>query len=800
MIVKLNLDSESLKRGLVEHFEKVLFGLVVLFCLLLVYKAVAREGRLSWGPAELVAESEQAKVRIQDAHNINTKVPEVKILNVTTSKVVETPYVPPGGLVLRPGPPLDSGLARRGMPKLFPVRDLQVAGGHGKFAMSSEEEIQAPMLGDSMGMGPGSMMGQFKGQRWVVVTAVFDYKKQRDAYENVFQEASYRSPNDFPEFAYYYVERGEVDPANPSAEPKWVRLNTRNAIEATVYYWNAQMPEVVDPMFIPPPAPDGIEFAFPLGPLQDRMWGPEVAHAPEIPLFEPETAIAGGAMAGSTMYPGMGSMYPGMRGVMAKSARAGKKPSEKPGAEEAVVEEPEPASEAAKMREAWRKEAEKRLAALKAIQANRPDAPSAPGAAFGPAGASDSGSPMPYGPRMPRGPGSYGMMPGSGPGSTMGSMGPRRYPTPSRGMSSEDSYSGSGGSRRPRMGYGSEGYGDAAWMGEFQEPDVLLFRFFDFKVEQGKQYRYRVQLVLANPNYGVNPQYLERDDLGVQPFLNTAWSDPSPVVAVPRDSQALVVSAKGPSATLMLLHFNYQDGEVSFEEVAQIQRGQLLNARNRESSAAARPTMMDSMMPDSMSMGSMPMGSMPMSPYRAGRMTEEKQTVDYLTQVVFLDGAGGGSLPGKDKSLAEPSLAFFLDPNGNLLVRSELDDEAEVEIYKPPEGQRGPGVWAGPEGYPMYGPGSQMDDSYYAKKAKKGSDKGGSRGGSRYQSGPSSGMMPGGYGPSSKGSGSGPSSGYPMPKGSGSGSGRMPPGMMPGMMPSMDMDAGSGTGKRGSRR
>jgi|GEM_PF-1160170 len=745
MKLKVSLDPNSLKQGLIEHFEKVLFGLVVLCCLLLVYKAVAREGRLSWGPAELIADAKRAEARIQDAHTINTKVPDVKRFGdaVSLSKVPEDPYRLP---VLKPGSPLDPGLARRGMPKLFPVRDLQVAGGHGKFAMSDEEEIQTSMTGDVM--GGGAMMGQFKGQRWAVITALIDYKKQRDAYETVFQEAAHHSPNDWPQYVYYYVERAEVDPRSPSAEPTWQRLKTTDAMYVMTY-WNASFPEVVDPTFLPPPTPDGIELAFPLGPLQDRMWGTEVAHPPEIPLLEPETAMAGGPMAGTMMYPGMG-------GMVGKSARAGKR-SEKPGEEDAAAEEPEPGTAAAKARDAAKKAAERRIAARKALQANTPDAPSMPGGAVGAAGMGGMEETPGYRTRMPRGPSSpgYGPMSGAGPGRMMASP---RYPTASRGPSSEDSSYPYGGARRPGTGYGPEGYGDGTWMEELQEPDVLLFRFFDFKVEEGKQYRYRVQLVLANPNYGVNPQYLERDDLGVQPFLHTIPSDPSPVVAIPRDSQALVVSAKGPSATLMLVHFNYRDGEVSFEEFAQIQRGQLLNARNRESSGVVQPVMMDRM------------------PQFGAARTEEKETVDYLTDTVFLDGAGGGSLPGKDKTIAEPSFAFLLDPNGNLMVRSELDDKPEVEVYTPPAMPGGPGAWSGAEmPYSSYGPGSGLEDSPYSKRSRKGSDKGSSRGSSKYPSSSSYGpgpMSPG----SSMPKGSGPSSGKMPPGYPGSGSGRMPPG------------------------
>ena len=60
--------------------------------------------------------------------------------------------------------------------------------------------------------------------------------------------------------------------------------------------------------------------------------------------------------------------------------------------------------------------------------------------------------------------------------------------------------------------------------------DFWLLRFFDFSVEPGKRYKYRVRLVLADPNYGLPPQMLaplvlDRKDRKDHRFVEE-WSEP----------------------------------------------------------------------------------------------------------------------------------------------------------------------------------------------------------------------------------------------------------------------------------
>lgn len=71
----------------------------------------------------------------------------------------------------------------------------------------------------------------------------------------------------------------------------------------------------------------------------------------------------------------------------------------------------------------------------------------------------------------------------------------------------------------------------------------LLFRYLDFDVEPGNAYRYRVRLVVRNPNYQ-RPIAELVDPASAEGFTRTTpWSEPSNVVVVPQDEQVFVSAA-----------------------------------------------------------------------------------------------------------------------------------------------------------------------------------------------------------------------------------------------------------------
>ncbi|MGQ0637582.1 MAG: hypothetical protein ACT4QC_23485 [Planctomycetaceae bacterium] len=64
--------------------------------------------------------------------------------------------------------------------------------------------------------------------------------------------------------------------------------------------------------------------------------------------------------------------------------------------------------------------------------------------------------------------------------------------------------------------------------------DAILFRYFDFDVEPGECYRYRVKLVIRNPSF--EEEFVSNPDVAAgETRESQSWSPPSTPAAVPRD-------------------------------------------------------------------------------------------------------------------------------------------------------------------------------------------------------------------------------------------------------------------------
>ncbi|MEX0718807.1 MAG: hypothetical protein WD066_19600 [Planctomycetaceae bacterium] len=70
--------------------------------------------------------------------------------------------------------------------------------------------------------------------------------------------------------------------------------------------------------------------------------------------------------------------------------------------------------------------------------------------------------------------------------------------------------------------------------------NILLFRHFDFSVEPGKSYRYRVRVRVRNPNFGKPPEQVASPDVALGEFRFTPWSEATPPVTVPPDTEYFV--------------------------------------------------------------------------------------------------------------------------------------------------------------------------------------------------------------------------------------------------------------------
>ncbi len=265
------------------------------------------------------------------------------------------------------------------------------------------------------------------------------------------------------------------------------------------------------------------------------------------------------------------------------------------------------------------------------------------------------------------------------------------------GMGSVGAEMGSGMGMEMAM-MGSGGYGMTGPRRDI--PEYQLFRFFDFSVQPGRYYQYRVRLRLANPNRGLPVQHLEDEKLAEPMFIETPWSVETKIVSVPFDSRVLVgpvsvpanVNAE-PGADLGTVFFNAEDGEEVAEKFAPIRRGMLMNFFDRDvkkEKPQASPFGMGSSelavsVDDPYSMYG-PVGSGSMDP-RAKKPEKEEppKKVSYVTEMLVLDFDGGDLLPGTDRNLKAPGRILLMDPAGNLVLDDELTDQEEWVKFFPPE-------------------------------------------------------------------------------------------------------------------
>jgi hypothetical protein len=207
-----------------------------------------------------------------------------------------------------------------------------------------------------------------------------------------------------------------------------------------------------------------------------------------------------------------------------------------------------------------------------------------------------------------------------------------------------------------------------------RQADVTLFRFVEFTVEPGKRYRYRVQLRLSNPNYDVTERYLKNPESAKKKSLYTPWSEPTPLVTVPRDVEVFAgtvvkPSTKEPSMKAMVTKLDRQHGlKLVADET--FQRGGIINIRKKVE-----------------------------IPPLSGNGEPDKIDALLNSDSVIVDIEGGKPLKGS-RSLTEPGEMVILQPDGSLVVRDELDDESSYKENLPPEAPKSTAEGGGLPGDP----------------------------------------------------------------------------------------------------
>lgn len=201
-------------------------------------------------------------------------------------------------------------------------------------------------------------------------------------------------------------------------------------------------------------------------------------------------------------------------------------------------------------------------------------------------------------------------------------------------------------------------------------PHVLL-RLFDYTVQPGRKYRYRVTLALVNPNTGVPPQYLENPESATASELSSQPTDPTAVVTIPDGHDLIAGPVDGgtrytePSAKILVTAIDARAGLKAATEL-EVRRG-----------AVANTGPVDIKVPH-------PLDNTPQELNRS-----------FESNIMVLDIHGGKDVTRRkhDPPLTSPGEILILDPSGNMTVRSEIDDReqfAKLVIRAEPEKKPAP--------------------------------------------------------------------------------------------------------------
>jgi hypothetical protein len=545
---KSKLDQAAIQQFFIDHTEKIVMGVLGLAFCYLAYDAVVRP-RYAKRPSDLKTLIASATQRIDQGPGEMDQPAKKLIVEPFAAqaeearKLVVPPAVKP--LMINPVSPRRP----RGMPNALAARNLIATPGKGALNLNGKQE----------------------GKHWIVVTGLVPVKEQKALYDSEFSGCAEQSPElDRPNYGGYFVQRVEVDPANPTT-PDWSKakfIDARFTMADLQAKWGTTFPELVDDEFV---LPNVLTFALP--PVVDLTWGAEIAHMPEIPLSKNKLA----AMAQAQVAPGANMLPIGPPQGRIRGPRGGGRVGE--------------------------------------------------GVA----------------------PGGMGGMPGPAPATPRGG----RMTPPSRPL-------------------GQEGTAEVA---QADEPNYLLLRFFDFEVDPGKTYRYRVFLMLFNPNRGIDAKNLsqptfksldyigqipEKQKLDEQNYVAWAepdtkyadWSSPTPIVTVGGDNELLagkVEIQRGnpePKGELTVARWIMKTGEKLHTAVSAL-RGKFID-----------------LPPD-----------------------RHNPDIDFSTKDTVVDLNGGEQLSRTDKDLTVPGEVLVMTPAGNLVICSELKDEEEVEKLTKPAKQ-----------------------------------------------------------------------------------------------------------------
>jgi hypothetical protein len=205
--------------------------------------------------------------------------------------------------------------------------------------------------------------------------------------------------------------------------------------------------------------------------------------------------------------------------------------------------------------------------------------------------------------------------------------------------------------------------------------DFLLLRFFDFTVEPGKKYKYRVQLVLADPNFSMTkdtlaPEVLDRHAKEAQVARENktlrsdirrveGWSDASPTVGIPLAGSVKLVDVKPmsnekindePAAQLLVESVGFDEKNNAIQ--ASVKKEKFLRGH------------VANLVEDGWYIGE--------------GWVDKWKNFRFVTGMTILDIDGGKQL---SRNYTSPGRLLVMGPAGELYIRNELDDKPAVDHY-----------------------------------------------------------------------------------------------------------------------
>ena len=214
----------------------------------------------------------------------------------------------------------------------------------------------------------------------------------------------------------------------------------------------------------------------------------------------------------------------------------------------------------------------------------------------------------------------------------------------------------------PQHGHGRRGMagmGSSESAGNFwkSEEKRVMIRALDFTAEPNNSYRYRVRIVVVNPNYNrddVNPIDLVANK--TKKTLTGPWSKETDVVTMPPDIEPYAIATLPPTPQseakvwFQVIRFNPADGWTIPHRFAAGVGDVIGEFRTSE--------------------------EVP----RSDGTGKKREPVDYRTHQIVLDISGGGlqNLPAglNGPSITRPALAALLRRDGAMVIHHEADDLA----------------------------------------------------------------------------------------------------------------------------